>query len=105
MSFKQETTFKEPSYNLPYVEQSSLRKPRDYLIWSILNLLFGNLIFGLIALFYSIKTRNKVRDQMLGEAQITSKRALIFNIIATITMIFAYILIIVLSVVLRRRKN
>ena len=100
---KQETMYNERS--TPYIEQPSLiRRPRDYLIWSILNILFGNLIFGLVALYFSVKTRNKVRDQMLDAAQKNSRRALIFNIIASISMIIVWIIVIVLIVVYRRRK-
>ena len=102
-NYKQETMYNEPS--TPYVEQpGSIRRPRDYLILSILNILFGNLIFGLIALYFSIKTRNNVRGQMLEAAQRTSRKALIFNIIASISMIIVWIIVIVLIVVFRRRR-
>jgi hypothetical protein len=99
---KQETFYNEPS--VAYVEQSSVRKPRDYLIWSILNILFGNLIFGLIALFYSIKTRDNIRDQLIQGAQRTSKKALVFNIVGTLSMVIIWIIIIILIIIFRRRK-
>jgi hypothetical protein len=73
--------------------------PSDYLIWSIINTIFFSLIFGLIALIFSIKTRNRIRENLLPEARSSSKNAFILNLMATIFGIFTWILgIILLSV-------
>ena len=57
---------------------------RTYTLWSILNIFIGSLILGLVALFYSRKVSgfNKLQDAV--EAERASRRALAWNIFATI---------------------
>ena len=70
--------------------------PSDYLIWSIINTVFFSLIFGLIALVFSVKTRNRIRENLLPEARTSSKNAFILNLIATIFGIFSWIILLTL---------
>lgn len=58
----------------------------DYLLWSILNLIFCSLTFGGFAFYYSIRTRdNKRKNESLQQAVSYSKKAFVFNVVATLT--------------------
>lgn len=85
-----------PPIEKPHLPSHESKPPRDYLIWSILNVLFGNLIFGIFAIVFSIEARCRNRDggDKLDEAKTYSKRALIFNIISTCSALFGLICII-----------
>ena len=54
--------------------------PKDYVVWSVVNIIFFNTFFGLIAFYYSIKTRDLFFTGNLERAQNASKYAKIFNI-------------------------
>ncbi|XP_077312536.1 uncharacterized protein LOC143933497 [Lithobates pipiens] len=71
---------------------------RDYLPWSILNLLCCCLIFGIVALIFSLQTRSAKKYQDWESAKRKSRLALGFNLTAMLLGIAIIIIIIVLSV-------
>jgi hypothetical protein len=73
--------------------------PNDFLYWSILNLLLMSVIFGTIALVYSILVRNKIRKNSFEAAAKFSKMAFRFNLIGSIFVIVNWIIITVVVVV------
>jgi hypothetical protein len=79
-------------YNDQVVQQHTQPKPNDYLIFSVSNLLCFNALFGLIALYFSIKSRDSYHTHQYSNARRFSKRALYINIAALITGIFFWIL-------------
>jgi hypothetical protein len=74
------------------------KPPHDYLVWSVANLVFCNLLFGIAALVFSLKTRSSVRNNYLAKAYASSRTAFALNLIATIfgliTWLIAFILVI-----------
>jgi hypothetical protein len=71
-------------------------RAQDYLIWSIINTAFFGVIFGVIALFFSLKTRDANEVNEYETAKAHSKLAFVFNIIGTLFGISIYIIFIVL---------
>ena len=98
-----------------------IKPPNSYIVWSILNMVFGALIFGVVGLIFSIKTKNRISEGKVEEARgsyegarekldlakTASKRALIFNVIGTFLILVGWILVIVLNILraLYWRKN
>lgn len=82
------------NYNSTYSQPIS--KANDYLIWSIINIILCSLLFGCIGLYFSIKTRDMNKYGRGHEALSYSKKAKIFNIIATVAGIGLLVLYIVL---------
>ena len=39
-----------------------IKPPNSYIVWSILNMVFGALIFGVVGLIFSIKTKNRISE-------------------------------------------
>lgn len=76
---------------------------KDYLAWSILNLICCNLIFGIVAVVFSSKTRDAVRRGDCTSAAQYSRTTFIFNVTALVLGIAAHICWIVLSVIYNRR--
>jgi hypothetical protein len=72
----------------------SIINVRDYLAWSIFNMLCCGLWCGLCALILSLKTRSKKRKGDLVGAKETSSWAGILNAVASIVGIIGIILII-----------
>lgn len=56
----------------------------DYFIWSIISSTLGFQLFGLVACFYSFKTRNSLRKNDLYLVRRFSRRTLIWNVAATL---------------------
>jgi hypothetical protein len=69
-------------------------RPFDYMFWSVLNIIFCNWIFGSIALVFSIKTRRKVRENLLVEAKSHSNKAFVFNMVSSVMIIICLLIII-----------
>ncbi len=68
--------------------------PNDFLVWSVLNSIFCSLIFGLVALYYSVKTaktnsNKRNQDEGFLNARSYSKKAFVFNLIATVVGIIS----------------
>lgn len=74
-----------------------IQKIRDWLAWSIFNIFFawGG---GFLPFIFSFICRSKKRNNDVNRAQTMSKLALIFNILATLSGIFCWILVIVLLI-------
>lgn len=75
--------------------------PKDYLIWSLFNFVYGNICcFGLVALIFSVKARDRkvVGDQ--DGARRHSSTARIFNIVATVMICSAVLIYIIVYIVL-----
>jgi hypothetical protein len=70
-------------------------KPKDHLVFSIISLIFLNLIAGIIALVFSVKTRRAWRRQRYQDAREYSKMSFIFNIIAVVLGLMFYIFLII----------
>ncbi|XP_040182739.1 interferon-induced transmembrane protein 1-like [Rana temporaria] len=64
---------------------------KDYLAWSVVNLIFFNLIFGIVALVYSHKTRDAVRRGDSFAAGSYSRTAFSLNVTALVLGIIAHI--------------
>ncbi|XP_054892513.1 dispanin subfamily A member 2b-like [Poeciliopsis prolifica] len=73
--------------------------PRDYLVWSLWNLVYGNIFcLGLVALVYSVKARDRkmVGDEDGARHHASTARAL--NIAATVLTFLAIFLSIVVPI-------
>lgn len=70
---------------------------KDYLVWSILNLIFCCLIFGIVALIFSLQTQSSKKHQDWESAKKYSCVALGFNVAAMLLGIVVVIVIIALS--------
>uniref|UniRef100_A0A3B3X491 Uncharacterized protein n=1 Tax=Poecilia mexicana TaxID=48701 RepID=A0A3B3X491_9TELE len=73
---------------------------RDYLVWSLWNLIYGNIFcLGLAALIYSVKARDRkmVGDQVGARGHASTARVL--NIAATVLTSLTFILCIVVPIV------
>ncbi|KAJ7998255.1 hypothetical protein DPEC_G00220730 [Dallia pectoralis] len=76
-------------------------QPRDHIIWSLCSLVYGNLCCGILAVYYSIKSRDRKVLGDLEGARAHGKTARCFNIVTlTVTLIVVFIVIIVYSVMI-----
>ena len=73
---------------------------RDWLAWSIVNLIVGMGCF--LPLIFSMICRSKKRTNNVDEARTMSKLALIFNIICTIVGIIGWVVLILYIVLIAR---
>ncbi|KAM5132541.1 uncharacterized protein ACMZJ9_019325 [Mantella aurantiaca] len=64
---------------------------KDYLAWSIASLILCNIIFGIVAVIFSCKTRNARRSGDLVSAASHSRKAFIFNMTALILGIILHV--------------
>ncbi|XP_077312537.1 uncharacterized protein LOC143933498 [Lithobates pipiens] len=64
---------------------------KDYLAWSVVNLIFFNLILGIVALVFSHKTRDAVRRGDSFAAGSYSRTAFSLNVSALVLGIIAHI--------------
>ncbi|XP_044134613.1 dispanin subfamily A member 2b-like [Bufo gargarizans] len=89
----------QPTTNAVTVQPgpASYRAPqKDYLIWSIVNLICCCLPLGIVALLFSIKTRDACHQNDTALANRNSRTAFNLNIAATVIGV----IIIIISVVL-----
>ncbi|UJR24176.1 hypothetical protein I4U23_027142 [Adineta vaga] len=81
------------------MEQSTIifienkHKIHDWLLWSIINIIFG-MGFGFLPLIFSLICRKKKHQDDLKQAQIMSKIALILNVLITTIEILFWIIFI-----------
>ena len=82
--------------------------PNSYLPWSIINMVCGNLLFGLLGLIFSLKVRDKISEAQFdeskerfeeakwryAEAHKASRTAFILNLIGTILIALVWLLVI-----------
>lgn len=88
-----------PSAPLPYngqyppafIPSDEVHKIRDWLPWSIISLILGWGLGGLIPLIFSIVCRSNKRRNDIQGARLMSNLALIFNILITIGGIAGWI--------------
>ncbi|XP_007546842.2 interferon-induced transmembrane protein 3-like [Poecilia formosa] len=72
---------------------------RDYLVWSLWNLIYGNIFcFGLAALIYSVKARDRKLVGDLDGAKRHASTARVLNIVATVLTSLAVFLSIVVPI-------
>ncbi len=86
-----------PVYASPmhqFVPSPEIHKIRGCLPWSIINILLGWLLGGVIALICSIMCRDKKRRNDVHGARSMSTLALVINIISTLVGIAGWIFII-----------
>ncbi|XP_077312538.1 uncharacterized protein LOC143933499 [Lithobates pipiens] len=108
-SFVQTTNYSsQPQPGVIITTQSNLMvlpQPayKDYLAWSVLNLIFCNLIFGIVAVVFSSKTRDAVRRGDSFAAGSYSRTTFSFNVAALVLGIAGHICWIALSVTYNRR--
>ncbi|XP_040271454.1 transmembrane protein 233-like [Bufo bufo] len=98
----------EPTSNAVTVqpEQASYRAPqKDYLIWSIVNLLCCCLPLGIVALLFSIKTRDACHQNDTVLANRSSRTAFNLNIAATVIGIVIIIIAVVVYVLVFTRMR
>nr|XP_020478146.1 dispanin subfamily A member 2b-like [Monopterus albus] len=83
--------------------------PKDHIIWSIFNLVYGNVFcFGLAALFHSVKARDRKVAGDLNGARNYGNTARCLNIVATVLNfigICSFIAIIVINVNVKSSSN
>ncbi|XP_006131718.1 interferon-induced transmembrane protein 5 [Pelodiscus sinensis] len=73
--------------------------PRDHLIWSIFNTIYMNLCcFGLVALAYSVKARDRKVTGDVETARYFSSRAKCCNILATVWSLLLPLLLLALAI-------
>jgi hypothetical protein len=77
---------------------SSALVPNDYLCWSIFNTIFCNICFGVMAIVYSVKTRQSIQHHSLANAQQQSSAAFKLNMAAFLVGLLVIVLIILLNV-------
>lgn len=68
---------------------------RSHLVWSILNMLFCNMIFGIVALVFSINTDTYNKTGNVLEAKLNSQKARTFNIVSTALGVFTIVVTII----------
>ena len=73
-------------------------KPKDYLCFSIFTLIACNLILGIIAVVFSVLSRNAYRDQQIEDARSKGKVAFILNVVALIIGIITWIVAVALII-------
>ncbi len=73
------------------------QEPKNYIIWSIANILCCNIILGVIALYFSLDTNSWIKSNRLDHAERSSKYAFRINMFTTF---FGIIIIILLFVIL-----
>uniref|UniRef100_A0A3B3UDF3 Uncharacterized protein n=1 Tax=Poecilia latipinna TaxID=48699 RepID=A0A3B3UDF3_9TELE len=72
---------------------------RDYLVWSLWNLIYGNIFcLGLAALIYSVKARDRKLVGDLDGAKRHASTARVLNIVATVLTSLAVFLSIVVPI-------
>ncbi|XP_078404005.1 dispanin subfamily A member 2b-like [Cetorhinus maximus] len=70
---------------------------RDYLIWSIFNLTYMNFCcFGLVALVFSVKSRDRKVMEDLEGARYFAAKARIFNIATAVLSVIIFLVFIAL---------
>ena len=62
----------------------NMNKPDDFYAWSLVNAIFFNLFIGIVAVIFSVMTRNRNLKNQLILANQTSKYAFILNLVATV---------------------
>ncbi|CAF0749248.1 unnamed protein product [Rotaria sp. Silwood1] len=67
----------------PRTAQPNISKIQDWLAWSIINLILGSLILGILPLIFSLICRSKKAKNDISSARKMSTLALVFNIIVT----------------------
>lgn len=85
---------------MPLYMGTPIYKPRNYLVWSILNAIFCSLPFGIAAIVFSSMTRDANDIGDFNAASKNSKRALIFNVIALVIGLISFILLFIFIVIL-----
>lgn len=71
----------------PVAPSVEVRKIRDWLPWSIINLFLGGLLLGLLPLVFSIVCRSNKKKNNAASAKTMSTLALVFNILVTLISI------------------
>ncbi|MCI4382096.1 hypothetical protein PGIGA_G00259690 [Pangasianodon gigas] len=80
--------------------------PPDYIVWSIASIVYGNpCCLGLIAFYYSIKSRDRKMVGDMNGARSYGSTAQCFNGFALALIIIPFVIIIVLMVVLNARMT
>jgi len=79
--------------------------PNDYLYWSIFNTICCAIFLGAIAIVYSVKTRQSIKNHDLANAQEQSSVAFKMNLVALIFGLLVIIIIVVITVIYLIRLN
>lgn len=93
-----------PCSMYPIPTQSDVSIIRDYLGWSIVNLLFGYGLFGIIPLVFSLTCRNEKSNNNFHAAKTMSTFALVFNILVTIAGVLLWTFLIIYLAIFRSLK-
>ena len=75
-------------------------KPHDLLGWSIVNALFFNIFLGIVAIVFSVLTRNHIKKNQIAEAYQSSQFAFKLNLVATTIGSIFWIIVIIVGVLL-----
>lgn len=99
--------WKGESYYIPpqavpqhYHNAAEVARIRDWLPWSIINLLIGWIFAGILPLIFSIICRNRKSNYDVHGARTMSTLALVFNILVTLAGIAGWIGFIVAMVLI-----
>ena len=81
-----------PSFGINLYEKANDESPRTYFIFSLFTTACCNVLFGLVAIIYSMDSRDAYRAGRILESRRYARRSLLFNI-ASIVLCFVTILI------------
>ncbi|KAM3921165.1 dispanin subfamily A member 2b-like [Leptodactylus fuscus] len=96
----------QPTSTVVTEQPGTYRTPqKDYLIWSILNLICCCLPLGIVALIFSIKTRDATQQNDMMSATKNSRTAFNLNIAATVIGVIMIIIVVVLYAVVLTKAN
>jgi hypothetical protein len=83
--------------------QQDIKKVRDWLAWSIINIFLGGLIPGFLPLIFTLICRSNKKKNNINGARTMSTLALVFNIIITIMGVVSLVGIVIYTVVYTRQ--
>ncbi|KAM3921166.1 dispanin subfamily A member 2b-like [Leptodactylus fuscus] len=96
----------QPTSSVVTEQPGPYRAPqKDYLVWSILNLICCCLPLGIVALIYSIKTRDATHQNDTFSAGKHSRTAFKLNISATVIGIILNIIFMIIYFVYLSKSN
>jgi hypothetical protein len=93
------------SLNNKEATQLEINGIRDYMKWSIINVVLGGLVLGIFPVLFSIQTHQRKRELNVKSAQKWSKITLASNIVITLTSIGIVVFLIIYFVNHHQSEN
>jgi predicted RNA-binding Zn-ribbon protein involved in translation (DUF1610 family) len=95
----QHQNIQQQNLQQPYMLPTYITPPPDYLIWSILSLVFCCVPLGIVALIYSIQCKSAIAAGRYNDAVKHSKTAFQWNLVSLIAGILIGILYVGIAVI------